>query len=267
MDNSPSSNLKNSSKTYRPPDSKVKFTKTKSSITSRDIKPNLKKERLPRNVNDYKHIIHGSMKNEASLQWVLKLRNDAPLNTNRNKTVPHAPSFYDSAPSTRSNIYSESCPGTHFQNKRFSVMDVESVNHSSNEVMHLARHRLGVPANQSQLAFETGLRGYSALETAPKLPEWNNLPYKDRAHDTSICYIDPPQFLPPLKSLLKSNNSKSTGSLLRVPQQTESAFEGQHVSMPVFDDTASYKHASENRHLFVPGAKVSTINWQVSLRG
>lgn len=189
MDNSPSLQYRKPAQSYRNASlskSKPKIQKAGSSITYRDSKLNVKKEKLPRNVNDYSHIIHGSMKNEGSLQWVLKLRNDVPHDIKRSRTIPNAPSCYESIPSSRSNIYSESCNGIHIQRKKLIVTDVESVNQSANEVMHLARHRIGGAANVSQLTFETGLRGYAALETAPKQPEWNNIPYRDRAHETSI---------------------------------------------------------------------------------
>ena len=100
----------------------------------------------------------------------------------------------------------------------------------------------------------------------PGRPKWTSVPYKDRNSD-----IDVPKFFPPLSTIASNpdlKRSHSSGLLYKgagIPM--ENAFEGMHKAYPTLNDKASYKLTCLHRHLFTPGKMVSTINWEVSLRG
>jgi hypothetical protein len=51
-----------------------------------------------------------------------------------------------------------------------------------------------------------------------------------------------------------------------VDMKFESTFEGAHKAMAELDDGATLKHTHAHRHLFTPGAKLSSLNWEISLR-
>ena len=88
------------------------------------------------------------MTSEKGLQWVVELRSGLPTGK-INRNLP------DAAPKshTASRLKLE-------KRKTADVLDVPVLKKSSSEFMHLARHRIGVAANSSQLRFESGLRDY-----------------------------------------------------------------------------------------------------------
>lgn len=215
------------------------------------------RNKLPRNVNEYKHLMHGSMTSEASLEWVLELRaQDSAI-----KAKMHSPS---GAPSfVKREVTNQHCAvPDHSQGPHVLLVDTESVRKRSSDVQHLARHRLGVPANGSQLAFESSLRPEVSAASRPK---WTSLPFKARNGDTDI-----PRFFPPLSTIAANEvlkRSHSSGLLYKgagIPMET--VFEGMHKAYPELKDAESYKRTCLHRHLFTPGKMVSTLNWEVGLR-
>lgn len=221
------------------------------------IKPLEARNKLPRNVNEYKHLMHGSMTSEASLEWVLELRAQDTVVKGKNRSPSGPPSF------VKREVTNQHCDAPeHDQKPHILLVDTESVRKRSSEVQHLARHRLGVPANGSQLAFESSLRPEASEDSRPK---WTSLPYKARNGDTDI-----PRFFPPLNTIAANpdlKRSHSSGLLYKgagIPMET--VFEGMHKAYPELNDAASYKKTCLNRHLFTPGKMVSTLNWEVGLR-
>mmetsp|Transcript_944 Transcript_944/g.2241 ORF Transcript_944/g.2241 Transcript_944/m.2241 type:complete len:223 (-) Transcript_944:5420-6088(-) len=211
-----------------------------------------KSGRLPRNVNEYKHLVHGSMTSEASLEWVLELRSSTAKEDNKFKSPRGPPTFM-----SRANSNFGRCTGRHSERKEHSTLDVSTLKRNSSEFMHLARHRLGTVGNKSQLTFETGLRR-SALNQ--DRPAWTSLPYKDRVND-----IDQGKFFPPMRKVASSKTV--LGPLFKgVGIPFESTFEGAHKGMSEHDDNATLKHTHAHRHLFTPGVKLSSLNWEISLR-
>jgi hypothetical protein len=211
-----------------------------------------KGSRLPGNVNDYKHLMQGSMTAEASLEWVLKLRSGEVRPNAKYKSTRGLPSF-----TVRSNSNFSRCGGKHSERKEHNTLDVPALKRNSSEFMHLARHRLGTVGNKSQLTFETGLRPNKEISSKPS---WTSIPYKDRVND-----VDQGRFFPPLQRLV---SSKAVGPMFKgVGLAYETTFEGAHKGMAALDDNATLKHTHAHRHLFTPGTKLSSINWEIGLRG
>lgn len=68
------------------------LAKTKSDATAGKVPVTTEgKTKLPRNVNEYKHLMHGSMTSEASLEWVLELRSQQPANAKAKLRSPSGP--------------------------------------------------------------------------------------------------------------------------------------------------------------------------------
>lgn len=215
------------------------------------------RNKLPRNVNEYKHLMHGSMTSEASLEWVLELRAQEAAVKAKTHSPSGAPTFL------KREVTNTHCPATeHDQGPHILLVEQQEVRKRAAEVEHLARHRLGLPANGSQLAFECSLRPDVGDTSRPK---WSSLPYKSRNGDTDI-----PRFFPPLNTIAANpdlKRSHSSGLLYKgagIPMET--VFEGMHRAYPELKDSASYKKTCLARHLFTPGKMVSTLNWEIGLR-
>lgn len=190
---------------------------------------------------------------EASLEWVLELRGSLAKEETKFMSPRGPPSFM-----TRANSNFSRCKGTHSERKEHNTLDVSTLKRNSSEFMHLARHRLGFVGNRSQVAFESGLRRTAG--NLPNRPVWTSLPYKDRVND-----IDQGKFFPPMQkavstALIQGPTFKGVGI------QFESTFEGAHKGMQKHNDNATLKHTHAHRHLFTPGAKLSTLNWEIGLR-
>lgn len=131
--------------------------------TARDTtKANSNSPMFPKNFNNLKHLVSGSMTSEKGLQWVVELRSGLPPQKTTRRLPDGAPKSH-----TASRVRVD-------RRKAGEVLDVPVLKKSSSEFMHLARHRVGIPANGSQLRFETGLREYHRSAT-DKRPEWNNI--------------------------------------------------------------------------------------------
>jgi hypothetical protein len=219
---------------------------------AKTVSPICKSNRLPRNVNDYKHLVQGSMTAEASLEWVLKLRSGEIRENTKHKSARGLPSF-----TVRNDSNFSRCCGKHSERKEYNTLDVPALKRNSSDFMHLARHRLGTVGNKSQLTFETGLRQSKEIS---KKPSWTSIPYKERVND-----VDQGRFFPPMHKLA---SSKTVGPLFKgVGLTYETTFEGAHKGMATLDDNATLKHTHAHRHLFIPGTKLSSLNWEIGLRG
>ena len=168
----------------------IKTTKNTNLITT-NIKP-----KIPKNINEYKHLMNNFQLSQADLDWTLDLRTYMDSKTHRmNQTNFNPPSFYE----TDLNKYK--------RRSRMGVSDPFLVKENTFQLSHLVKHRIDC----SQLDFESTLRSFkmpTGVKTVKHLATWKSIAYTPKTDRSEY-------FLPPVIQCDKENLKRMDKYVLR----------------------------------------------------
>lgn len=119
--------------------------------------------KIPKNVNDYRHIIDYIYTKASDFEWILELRNHKKIRNIESNIQPSPPPFYaeDLEKYKKRNNY-----GT---NKRYLKINLA-------EYRHIIDNPGGMPANSAIMRYETCLRN----EEDKKNPPWKSLAFNNK---------------------------------------------------------------------------------------
>ncbi|CAD8151819.1 unnamed protein product [Paramecium octaurelia] len=204
------------------------------------------KHGIPRNVNYYSHFLAEPYITEKDIEFVLQLRNmDNAEMTSKLARIPNQ-------------VFSRGDQKIESQKERHLSRDVNYTGNSSS-ILHLMKGRIGPTPHISQAEFETGLRSYAKTDKSlvEKERNWTTVP-KTKRKDFF------PEFLPNYKEEVQKRKSLSISGN-KLSKLTYSAFDPD-THYPQYSMKFNEKNIQHVRHMFVPGAKMSTIQWQEGLR-
>ncbi|CAD8087160.1 unnamed protein product [Paramecium sonneborni] len=204
------------------------------------------KHGIPRNVNYYSHFLAESYITEKDIEFVLQLRNmDNAEMKSKLARIPNQ-------------TFSRGDQKIESQKQKHIPRDVQYTGNST-PILHLIKSRIGPTPHISQAEFETGLRSYAKTDKSliEKERNWTSVPKTQRKDDF-------PEFLPNHKEVIQKRKSLSISGN-KLAKLTYSAFDpdSQYPSYSMKFNEQNIQHV---RHMFVPGIKMSTVQWQDRLR-
>ncbi|CAD8060927.1 unnamed protein product [Paramecium primaurelia] len=204
------------------------------------------KHGIPRNVNYYSHFLAEPYITEKDIEFVLQLRNmDNTEMTSKLARIPNQ-------------VFTRGDQKIESQKVKHLSRDINYTENSS-QILHLIKGRIGPTPHLSQAEFETGLRSYARTDKSlvEKERNWTTVP-KTKRKDIF------PEFLPNYKEEMQKRKSLSiTGN--KLAKLTYSAFDPD-THYPPYSMKFNEKNIQHVRHMFVPGVKMSTVQWQEGLR-
>ena len=203
----------------------IQSTKPSTDTSKLSVKSNSKKKlsklsidtsqyvKIPKNVNDYRHIIDYIYTKASDFEWILDLRNYKPINHIESSIAPVGPSCYD----TGLELYKKR--NTYGENKRYLKTNIA-------QYSHIIDNPAGMPANQCILSYETSIRNDEEKKGYPK---WKSTICSSKKN-LFDCY------LPPILKQSKDNIDKLGDMVARPLQQvnTEVMLNGEKVRQRKF---------------------------------
>lgn len=153
-------------------------------------------KKLPKNVNEYRHIIDTVLSRDSDVEWVLSLKSYmkfgeySPL---RERPIQQPP-FYDEDFQRYKTKVDED-----LSSKKLNKLRLMG---NSRDFEHVMNNRLNMPANPSQLGFDSTLRKFTPFEST----HGPNVEWKTLAKSPKKNLLD--KYLPPLKASSLKNLSK-----------------------------------------------------------
>ena len=165
-------------------------------------------KKLPKNVNEYRHIIDNILSRDSDVEWVLGLK--AP-----SKPIEYSPLRERTL--NQPNFYSEDFE--RYKDKIEKDNKVREANKlrlkgNTSDFNHIINNRLNMPANPSQIGFDTTLRKFTPFENT----YGPNVEWKTLAMSPKKTLLD--KYLAPLKSSSMFNLNKLKDHVCR-PLETK----------------------------------------------
>ena len=141
--------------------------------------------RLPKNIQEYRHIIDTFQSRDSDVEWIFELRGYNKKNNfmNLKNVSVNQPSFYqDDFEKYRKKIEKDN------KDKTENPLRMKG---NAGELEHLLLKRLNMPANPSQVGFDSTLRQFNQFKTVsgPDVP-WKNLNISSKK-DLLDTYLPP----------------------------------------------------------------------------
>lgn len=119
--------------------------------------------KIPKNVNDYRHIIDYIYTKASDFEWILELRNHKKINSIESNINPSPPPFY------AEDLEKYKKRNNNETNKRYLKINLA-------EYHHIIDNPAGMPANSTIMKYETCLRN----DEPKKNPPWKSLVFNNK---------------------------------------------------------------------------------------
>ena len=233
--------------------------------------------KIPKNVNEYKHLLETRYLAQGDLDWTLDLRlydkQLKPISTYRElKTI--SPSFYDA----------DLKKFRKTKSKNSKIIEPLTLRDNPFSLSHLVKGNANL-INESMLNFETTLRCFGlpkGVKTVTHKNQWKNFPFN------KVTITNENKILPPLRDKEKANLRKIDKYVLRnyitlykkkkygndniqykqmIPDKSsQSIYLGEHLSLKEYNNTYESKNIQNIRHILANHSN-SLAKFENGLRG
>lgn len=160
------------------------------------------KKHLPKNVNEYRHIIDSMPSSHSDVEWVLELRaynNKRNYESLKQFSGSHPEIYKKSFEDYRTKVIKD------FKDKKQIKLRLKG---NTGEFEHLMNKRIGMAANPTQLGFDSTLRSFDEGKSSIKSSDWKNIALPKGKTLLST-------YLPPVIKISKDNLEKINNLISR----------------------------------------------------